>query len=65
MISQEQIGEIPICIPPSDEIESIVDFLNSKTLQFKETESMLKQEINQLNEYRMALISAAVWEKST
>jgi type I restriction enzyme S subunit len=63
MISQEQIGEIPICIPPSDEIESILDFLNSKTLQLKETESMLKQEINQLNEYRIALISAAVTGK--
>lgn len=63
MISQEQIGEIPICIPPSEEIKQIIQYLNLKTHQIGKRKSMLMQKINQLNEYRTALISALVTGK--
>jgi type I restriction enzyme, S subunit len=63
MISQEQIGEIPICIPPPEEVKEISDYLSSQILLANEVESKTKNYINILKEYRIALISAAVTGK--
>jgi type I restriction enzyme, S subunit len=63
MISQEQIGEIPICIPPPQEIKDILKHLNHQILSFDQMESSLKKQINKLNEYRTAIITEAVTGK--
>lgn len=63
MLSQEQIGEIPICIPPSQEIREILEHLNLQSQQVGNILSIIKHEIKKLKEYRNALVSAAVTGK--
>ena len=46
-----------------EEIKQIIQYLNLKTHQIGKRKSMLMQKINQLNEYRTALISALVTGK--
>lgn len=60
MLSQEQIANIPLFIPPKIEQERIVEFITSTTLQFDRLILEAERSAILLQERRAALISAAV-----
>jgi type I restriction enzyme, S subunit len=63
MISQQQIGNVPICIPPSDEQNAIVRYLRQETAKIDQLIIKVEAAIERLQEYRTALITAAVTGK--
>ena len=63
MLSQEQIANIPLCIPPRIEQERIVTLITSTTLQFDRLILEAERSVILLQERRAALISAAVTGK--
>ncbi|MCQ4324145.1 restriction endonuclease subunit S [Pseudomonas stutzeri] len=54
------LGRFPIPLPPKVEQEAIVQFLNLKTVGFNSMLEKTQQAITRLQEYRAALITAAV-----
>ena len=63
MLSQEQIGNIVLCLPPSNEQEAIVAFLREETARVDALNAEAKRAIRLLTERRSALIAAAVTGK--
>ena len=59
-LNTETIGSIHIPIPPDDEIEMIVDFLDYETAKIDKLVAAIKDSITLLKERRSALITAAV-----
>ena len=59
-LNTETIGSIHIPIPPDDEIEMIVDFLEYETAKIDKLVAAIKDSIVLLKERRSALITAAV-----
>jgi len=62
-LNTDTIGDIIIPIPPSAEQESIVRYLDEKTVQFDALIAKISEGIERLKEHRTALISAAVTGK--
>jgi type I restriction enzyme S subunit len=62
-ISQEKINGFPILIPPYDEQNQIVDFLDSKTKEIDDLVHLEQRKIDLLKEYRQSLISEVVTGK--
>jgi len=62
-LNSATIGRIPICLPPLLEQRSIKDFLERARGRSDALLQKIKQAIDHLREYRIALISAAVTGK--
>ncbi len=62
-ISRSMLGAIKIPSPPLDEQHSIARFLNSETSAIDRSLASITQAISRLQEYRTALITAAVTGK--
>jgi len=63
MLSQEQINNLPIVTPSSQDQQRIIEFLDSNMQDIDDTINTLKRQINTLLEYRTTLISEAVTGK--
>lgn len=63
MLSQEQIGEIELCLPPPMEQEEIIAYIDNQTAQLDTLIAEAQRAIDLLQERRAALISAAVTGK--
>ena len=63
MISQNQIENIPIALPPLSEQKSIVSYLDSETSKIDTRIAKRRKQIELLQEYKQALITAAVTGK--
>ena len=62
-ISQESIGNYPICLPLIEEQKLITEFLDKKSSEFDKIISFKKQEIEKLKEYKATLINSVVTGK--
>lgn len=63
MLSQEQIGDVMLCVPPSKEQQEIVKFLDRELTTLDGLLTEATRAISLLRERRGALISAAVTGK--
>nr|WP_315050970.1 restriction endonuclease subunit S [uncultured Brevundimonas sp.] len=63
VIRKETFGSIPLALPPPDERQAIVAFLNETTRQLDELAAQAEAAVTLLQERRAALISAAVTGK--
>jgi len=61
--SWDFIGNLPALVPPLDEQHDIVAFLNGETARIDALVERIRESIDLLREYRIALISAAVTGK--
>ena len=62
-INATQIGELPITLPPIPEQRAIANYLDNKTARIDALSQRAETAIKLLNEYRTALINAAVTGK--
>ena len=62
-ISQESIGNYPICLPKYEEQRVIVKFLDIQYLKYEHSISFKEKEIEKLKEYKATLINSAVTGK--
>jgi type I restriction enzyme S subunit len=62
-LSMEDLGNIPIPIPPHEEITFLMEFVSSSSIQLEALIAQAQRAINLLKERRSALISAAVTGK--
>lgn len=63
MISQNQIENTPIALPPLSEQQAIASYLDSETSKIDSRISKRRKQIELLQEYKQALITAAVTGK--
>lgn len=63
IMNQQVVGYLPCAFPPLEEQYNIVAFLDRETHRIKVLLSKVKESIEKLQEYRTALISAAVTGK--
>lgn len=63
MLSQEQIGNIPIYLPPAPEQHAIANYLDLETKKIDNILSKLECDIDRLREYRSAFITDCVTGK--
>lgn len=63
MLSQEQIGNVPVCHPSFPEQRAIVAYLDEETAKLDALVAKVETAIERLQEYRTALITAAVTGK--
>ena len=63
MISQNQIENIPITLPPMDEQQVIASYLDSETSKIDTRIAKRRKQIELLQEYKQTLITAAVTGK--
>jgi len=62
-ISQESIGNYPICLPPLQEQRKIADFLDVQSSKFEKSIYSQQTQIKKLKEYKATLIDSAVTGK--
>jgi len=62
-ISQDIIKALRITVPPKEEQNAIVEYLDDRTVEIDKTISKAEKQIQLLQEYRTALISEAVTGK--
>lgn len=62
-ISQAIISNFKVIVPPLSEQQAIADFLDAKTAQIDELMGELTKQIDELTEYRQAVITEAVTGK--
>lgn len=63
MISQNQIENIPVALPPLSEQQAIASYLDSETSKIDSRIAKRRRQIELLQEYKQALITAAVTGK--
>jgi len=63
MLSQEEISNFPITVPPLYEQQQIVEYLDEQTQKIDKTISIQEKRIELLKEYRQSLISEVVTGK--
>lgn len=63
MISQNQIENIPVALPPLSEQQAIASYLDSETSKIDTRIAKRRKQIELLQEYKQALITAAVTGK--
>ncbi|MEX9568733.1 restriction endonuclease subunit S [Proteus terrae subsp. cibarius] len=59
-LGQDEIGDIPVCVPPEDECLKIVSFINRQTTRIDTLINKTQKSIELLKEHRSAFITAAV-----
>lgn len=59
----EDVNEAPILLPPLEEQEGIVNYINTETAKQDKVVSLLDQQITKLKEYKATLINSAVTGK--
>ncbi|MGZ8239002.1 MAG: restriction endonuclease subunit S [Methylobacter sp.] len=62
-ISQESIGNYPICLPPLEEQTTIVAHIEAESVKIDKALSIQQQQIDKLKEYKATLIDSAVTGK--
>lgn len=62
-INASEIGTLPIPIPETDEQQAIADFLDYETKKLDSLVGKIETATEYLQEYRTALITAAVTDK--
>lgn len=62
-ISQPKVASLPILVPPNDEQVEIINHINEETARIRALIDEVELAVEKLNEYRIALISAAVTGK--
>jgi type I restriction enzyme S subunit len=62
-ISQESIGNYPVCLPSTKEQDGIVRFLEDNLIKFDQAISLQQTQIEKLKEYKATLIDSAVTGK--
>lgn len=62
-IYQPDAASLSTCVPPIDEQQAIVDFLDHDTAYIDRMVANVEEAIDRLQEYRSALITAAVTGK--
>lgn len=62
-LSQGNLSNVFVVVPPLAEQQSIADFLDAKTAKIDELISELTKQINELTEYKQAVITEAVTGK--
>lgn len=62
-LNTRNIASLRICVPPSEEQTAIADFLDAETTKLDRLVSKAEEMIDRLQEYRTALITAAVTGK--
>lgn len=63
ILNQEQTKQLLLEVPPLDEQQAIADFLDAKTAKIDELISELTKQIDELTEYKQAVITEAVTGK--
>ncbi|MBN3582820.1 restriction endonuclease subunit S [Algoriphagus aestuarii] len=63
MLSQEEISNFPVILPPSEEQQNIVEHLNTHTKEIDELIELEKNKTHLLKEYRQSIISEVVTGK--
>jgi len=63
MLSQQQIGSVDICTPPAQEQDAIVAYLDRELALLNALLTRVETALQRLQEYRTALITAAVTGK--
>jgi type I restriction enzyme S subunit len=63
MLSQQQIGNVPVCHPPLPEQAAIAAYLDVETAKLDALVGKVEEAVERLQEYRTALITAAVTGK--
>jgi type I restriction enzyme S subunit len=63
MISQEQLGNFKLILPPAEERKSLLKVINSKLVGVNKLKETVTKEIELLKEYKTALISEVVTGK--
>ena len=63
MLSQQQIGNVPVCHPPLPEQAAIAAYLDEETAKLDALVGKVEEAVERLQEYRTALITAAVTGK--
>lgn len=62
-LSQQVLGQVPVLIPPPNEQNEIVDYLEFKTKEINDLVYLEQKKIDLLKEYRQSLISEVVTGK--
>jgi type I restriction enzyme S subunit len=62
-LNTDSVGGITIPLPPTKEIDNIVEFLDSETATINTTISKIEKELALTEEYKTALIAEAVTGK--
>jgi type I restriction enzyme S subunit len=62
-LSQEVLKRVPVLVPPLDEQQQIVTYLDEQTQLIDQTIQQEEQKIELLKEYRQSLISEVVTGK--
>lgn len=62
-LTQEKLKALPVLIPPVDEQQTIIDFLNRSEQEINQQKAKIQQALDLLKEYRTALITNAVTGK--
>lgn len=62
-LKASKLGQLDVCLPPSDEQQSVVEFLDTETAKLDDLTTEAQRAIDLLKERRSALISAAVTGK--
>jgi type I restriction enzyme S subunit len=62
-IRMDQWRQVAVPIPPESEQASIIDFLDKETVKIDTLLARVRAAVNRLEEFRVALISAAVTGK--
>jgi len=63
ILDQDEIGYLPLVIPPFSEQKKIIVYIDHETAKIDALVTKIREAIEQLKEYRIALISAAVTGK--
>lgn len=62
-LSQQVLGQVPVLIPPIDEQQQIVEYLDNRTKEIDDLMSLEQKKIEVLKEYRQSLISEVITGK--
>lgn len=62
-VSQESIGNYPICLPPLEEQTAIVAHIEAESAKIDKAIAIQQQQIDKLKEYKVTLINSAVTGK--
>ena len=63
MLTQQQIGDVVVCQPPLPEQHAIAAYLDAETAKLDALVAKVEEAVERLQEYRSALITAAVTGK--
>ena len=62
-LSRENLGSVTVPVPPSEEINAIIEYIESIAPDFEKAIDLQNEEIEKLKEYKTSLINSAVTGK--